>query len=445
VFVTAISGLMVAHSSSLDPRAERPLPTKGAGASIEDAMPINDLLIASLKAVQDRHLRITTESGGLGRARGPAAIERARFRPATGTVQVLLRDPLRLEVILDWKTARVLSVAPRHEYRWLRVHTAEDVLGGDGTLKRDAIAGLVILMSLTGIGIWFRDRARVDLARAGRLHRRLGLAASLVLLIPAVTGVLLNHGAGLGFTYGSYREYEAEQIVRLQPARLAEIAKSAARIYSRDKPGAAAGQIDWLDYFPRVGHVAAGFHDGTDVFVDAYSGERRAVVSPRYRWVRQLHSGRLFGAAGMTLRDLTALLWVAVTCGGLYLAIARSRREGLVAPVVRLQLIVTTLLFGSAALFTTAAVQLSRLADGWTTWCLWLAALGVVAAAAAVGPWLWAQTVRAHRLLLAAILLGSGGGLLALLPGMSYLVVVAAQAALAAAVVSATVPTSSRR
>lgn len=108
----------------------------------------------------------------------------------------------------------------------------------------------------------------------------------------------------------------------------------------------------------------------------------------------------------------------------------------MIAPMVRRQLVTTTLLFAAAAYFGSAALQLSRLADGWTTRGIWLVLLGLIAIAAAVGPWLWAQTVRGQRLLLGTILVGSGGGLVALLPGMSYHVVVAAQAALAAAVVA---------
>ena len=114
----------------------------------------------------------------------------------------------------------------------------------------------------------------------------------------------------------------------------------------------------------------------------------------------------------------------------------------MISPTVRNHWVVTMLLFGSTALFAMAGLQLSRLADGWTTWSLWLALLGLIALAAAVGPWLWAQTVRGQRILLGAILVGSGCGLIALLPGMSYLVVVGAQAALAAAIVA---ESSSRR
>lgn len=327
MLVTAISGLLLAHSSSVTPRAERPLRVRGSG-SIEDAMPINQLLIASLNAVQDRHLRVTTENGALGRPRGPAAIERALFRPATGTVQVLLRDAQPLEVVLDWKTSQVLSVAPRHEQRWLRLHTAESALGEDGTLKRDAIAGVIVLMSLTGIGIWFRERARTDLDLAGRMHRRVGLVAGLVLLVPAVTGVLMNHSADLGFTYRSDREYEAEQIVKMTPARLPVLVDAAVSTFAARKAGVTAADVDWLDYFPRQGLVTVGFHDGTDVFVDAYGGERIAVMPPRGTWVRRLHSGRLFGAARWLVTDLTAVLWLVVTVGGLYLVIRPRRREG---------------------------------------------------------------------------------------------------------------------
>jgi len=91
----------------------------------------------------------------------------------------------------------------------------------------------------------------------------------------------------------------------------------------------------------------------------------------------------------------------------------------MIAPAVRNQLIATTLLFAAAALFTAGAMHHSRLANAWTAWGVWTALLGIVSLAAAVGPWLWAQTVRGQRILLGAIILGSGGGLLALLPAMS--------------------------
>jgi len=325
VCVTAISGLILAHGSSVNPRAERPLAVSGSG-SVDEAMPINDLLIASLQAVADRRVRVTTEEGGIRGARGPAAIERARFRPANGTVQVLLRDGQPLEVVLDWSTAQVLSIAPRHQYRWLRVHAAEDVLGEDGTLKRDAIAGLVVLMSLTGIGAWFRDRARADLGRTRLLHRRLGLAVAILLLVPATTGVLMNHRVDLGYTYRPSREFEAEALVKMTPARMRDLVDAAANARAATVPGTTAADIDWLDYFPRVATMTAGFRDGTDVFVDAYSGELRAMHAPRDTWVRKLHTGHLFAGGGV-LRDLTALAWIAVTLGGLYLAV-RPGREG---------------------------------------------------------------------------------------------------------------------
>ena len=104
------------------------------------------------------------------------------------------------------------------------------------------------------------------------------------------------------------------------------------------------------------------------------------------------------------------------------------------ASTVRNQLIATTLLLVAAALFVAAALSLNELATGWTVASGWTAILAVVSAAAAVGPWLWSQTVRGQRLLIGAVVIGSCGGLLGLLPGMSYAVVMAAQAALTAGV-----------
>jgi uncharacterized iron-regulated membrane protein len=321
VFVTAISGLLIAHTGSPDPGAERPLQVKGSG-TLADAKPINDPLIASLRAVVDQHLRIISPEGGIRRAGGPAAIERAVFRPASGTVQVLLRDAMPLEVVLDWSTAQVLSVAPRHETRWARIHSGA-ALGEEGTLLSDALAGVVVLMSLTGIWIWFRDRKRTDLDVAGRWFRHAGLVAGIVLLIPA----FINHRAELGFTYRSYREYEAEQIVKMTPALLPAIVDAAVTALARRIPGTRADAVDWIEYFPNHGYVGVRFKDGTDVFASAYSTEVQAIMPPRDSWVRQLHSGRIFGRAGWLWADVTSLLWIGVTFGGIYLMVTTGLRR----------------------------------------------------------------------------------------------------------------------
>jgi len=325
VFVTAVSGLVIAHAGSADPGAERPLQVKGSG-SLADAQPINDLLIASLRAVVDQHLRIISPEGGIRRAGGPAAIERALFRPASGTVQVLLRDAMPLEVVLNWSTAQVLSVAPRHETRWARVHSGA-ALGEEGTLLSDTVAGLVVVMSLTGIWVWFRDRKRADLDRAGRLYRQAGVVAGIVLLIPAATGVFLNHRVELGLTYRSYREYEAEQIVKMEPARLPALVDHTVTALARRIPGTTADAVEWIEYFPNNGYIGVRFKDGTDVFASAYSGEVEAIMPPRYGWVRQLHSGRMFGAAGWIWADATSLLWIGVTFGGIYLMVTTGLRR----------------------------------------------------------------------------------------------------------------------
>lgn len=325
MFVTAVSGLLLVHGGSPDPGAERALRVKGSGA-LADAQPMHDLLIASLKAVVDQHLRVTTPEGGLRRARGPVAIERALFRPATGTVQVLLRDAMPLEVVLDWSTAQVLSVAPRHETRWAKIHSGA-VLGEEGTLASDAVAGLIVLLSASGIWIWFRDRKRADLSGAVMLHRRAGLVAGIVMLVPAATGVVLNHRVDLGFTYRSYREFEAEDIVKNTPARLTTIVDAALVPLTRRVPGTTADAVDWIEYYPNYAYVAVRFRDQTDVFVTAYSHEVMEIRTPRDAWVRQLHSGRLFGRAGWVIPDALALLWLAVTCGGIYLMLTSGWRE----------------------------------------------------------------------------------------------------------------------
>ena len=112
----------------------------------------------------------------------------------------------------------------------------------------------------------------------------------------------------------------------------------------------------------------------------------------------------------------------------------------MMASLARVQLIATTLLLAASGLFASAALHLTELATAWTAFSVWTAGLGVIAAAAAVGPWLWAQSVRGQRWFIGSVVVGSGAGLIGLLPGMSYDVVLAAQAALIAAVVAESSP-----
>jgi uncharacterized iron-regulated membrane protein len=232
-----------------------------------------------------------------------------------------------LEVVLDSSTAQVLSVAPRHELRWSRVHNGSSLGTEETTRPVDLVAGLIVLMSVTGIWIWLRHEKRTDLDGAERWHRRAGLVASVVLLFPSVTGVILNHRADLGYTFSPTVELEAEQIVKMTPARLASIAEAAATGLARRVPGAATEALDWLEYFPRSGTVAVRFRDGNKVFLSAYDREIKAVMPPREAWVRELHSGRFFGAAGPIVTSVTALLWIAVSVGGLHLMIRARWRE----------------------------------------------------------------------------------------------------------------------
>jgi hypothetical protein len=95
---------------------------------------------------------------------------------------------------------------------------------------------------------------------------------------------------------------------------------------------------------------------------------------------------------------------------------------------------VSGLLFVSAALLGDTAWRLTHLPPGWPSWAALPAAAAVLALIAAVGPWIWRQTVRGQRWFMAATLVA--GGLIAWFPGVDYRAVLACQVVLAAAILS---------
>lgn len=192
----------------------------------------------------------------------------------------------------------------------------------------------------------------------GAWHRRLGLAAATVLVLLVVSGLLLNHGHRLGLDrvyvqsawllnwYGIQPPGEPRGVA-LGAHWLSELD---GRIYfdARELPGvrgelhgavllgdgivAAVGDEVWLltlagDVVERLGKA----HD-----VPAQTGWGQSVVVPaalRTELIRQyrgrglsverllldLHAGRLLGAFGVWLVDLTAVVCLGLAVSGLWL------------------------------------------------------------------------------------------------------------------------------
>ena len=325
--VMAVTGLLITHGARLGLGAEGPPAQRGTG-SLADVAEINDLLKAALREAVARDVRIVNRFGGSRPSSGPSAIGRAVFRPATGTVQVRLRDPKPTELVLDWSTGAVLSGAPRHDVRLRHVHAAT-ALGQRGVIISDLVAVALSLLVITGILLWLvrvRDRGGAVSPTSGWwmfnwwLHRVGGLAAAIYLVILAGTGILLNHKHELGLMVEPVRELDAELVARSTPSRLPAIIHAAVEALTPQYPGTTSTDVAFVDYRPLRGYAKVRFkQDEMEVIVEAYEGRILSIAPRRDKWIEDLHSGLLFGAYGPLLSDVTSLLLIVLTVNGLYL------------------------------------------------------------------------------------------------------------------------------
>jgi hypothetical protein len=104
--------------------------------------------------------------------------------------------------------------------------------------------------------------------------------------------------------------------------------------------------------------------------------------------------------------------------------------------LVLVQAHVSILLILSAVLFATTAWLLTRRPPWSRVGIGLLLAAAAAGLLAALGPWLWRQTVKGQRRLIAVALIVSGGGLIAMVPGSGFGSVFGAQAALSAAILT---------
>ena len=181
------------------------------------------------------------------------------------------------------------------------------------------------------------DRATTAAARPERLrtssqlmqrtmfyaHLWIGVLFTVVLLVVAVTGVLLNHKRALGLMPDVANESPAALGASLPLAELAARARTAAGLSEADP-------IDRMDVRPDKGYVKVRFDDPawTEVTVDLATG-RALLVGPRSDvFMEQLHSGELLGKRWVLLTDAAAVALVLLLVSGYWLWLApRWRRR----------------------------------------------------------------------------------------------------------------------
>lgn len=146
-------------------------------------------------------------------------------------------------------------------------------------------------------------------------HLWLGVAATGLLIIISVTGILLNHKRGLGLM---------PDVENAAPGTLAESlsldALAAAASAAVPADVAAAG-VDRMDVRPGDGLIKVRFDDRRviEATVDLRTGNVLHVGERNDVFLEKLHSGEIFGSMWVLLSDTGAILLLVVLVSGYWL------------------------------------------------------------------------------------------------------------------------------
>lgn len=156
-----------------------------------------------------------------------------------------------------------------------------------------------------------RDVAKVSF----HLHLWFGVISTVLLLIIAITGILLNHKRPLGLMPDIDNEPSGAFEEALPLAEL--VARASAAVPAE----AAAAGVDRMDVRPGDGLVKIRFDDRlvTEATVDLNSGTVLHVGERNDVFLEKLHSGEIFGDNWILLSDLAAVLLVIVLISGYWL------------------------------------------------------------------------------------------------------------------------------
>lgn len=155
-----------------------------------------------------------------------------------------------------------------------------------------------------------------------------GVFLSLFIVTVAVTGILLNHKDF--FFHGEAKEGPTGLLTSSTDFTTVPVSFDRALAISREHFGEVPlenielkDERGWLHYKVARGH-------GEEIRIDASTGEASSKYGMKlttagtnnYNWAKivdDLHTGKLFGTAGMLLVDLTSGVIIALTLSGLYL------------------------------------------------------------------------------------------------------------------------------
>ncbi len=177
-----------------------------------------------------------------------------------------------------------------------------------------------------------RPRVRDTRASISRFsfqaHLWLGVISTIVLLVIAITGILLNHKRPLGLMPDVPNEPSVPFISSLPLAQLADIALAEVA-GAGNEPANPVTAIDRMDVRPRDGFVKVRMRDAssTEVTVDIGTGKVLHVGPRGDAFLEKLHSGEIFGGPYVLLSDFAALALVVTLISGYWLWLAPKLRR----------------------------------------------------------------------------------------------------------------------
>ena len=147
------------------------------------------------------------------------------------------------------------------------------------------------------------------------VHRWLGVAATALLVIICITGILLNHKTELGLMPDVPNDPSGPFPDAL---RLSTMAEYAAAVLD---PKIVSTGIDRMDVRPDDGLVKVRFNDRrvTEVTVDINTGDVLHVGERNDQFLEKLHSGAIFGDIWVFVTDAGAIFLLAILVTGYWL------------------------------------------------------------------------------------------------------------------------------
>ena len=147
------------------------------------------------------------------------------------------------------------------------------------------------------------------------LHRWLGVAATGLLIIICLTGILLNHKEALGLMPDVPNEPSGPFPEALPLSVLAAEAEAAVR------PEVSSAGINRMDVRPDMGLVKVRYDDRrvTEVTLDINTGEVLNIGERNDHFLERLHSGALFGDLWVLVSDAGAIFLLGIMVSGYWL------------------------------------------------------------------------------------------------------------------------------